>query len=79
MSLRNLIAIAALGVSVCICMVPNPITAQEPRAGAAKAKTPGTTWTPPRTPDGQPDLQGIWDYRTATPLERPPQFAEKSF
>ena len=25
----------------------------------------------PRTPDGKPDLQGIWDYATITPLERP--------
>ena len=25
----------------------------------------------PRTPDGQPDLQGVWDFRTLTPLQRP--------
>ena len=25
----------------------------------------------PRTPWGRPDLQGIWDFRTMTPLERP--------
>ena len=25
----------------------------------------------PRTPWGHPDLQGIWDYRTTTPLDRP--------
>jgi hypothetical protein len=31
-----------------------------------------------RTPDGHPDLQGIWDYRTATPLERPRDMADKS-
>ena len=24
-----------------------------------------------RTPDGQPDLQGVWDFRTMTPLQRP--------
>jgi len=34
-------------------------------------------WAAPRTPDGHPDLQGIWDYRSATPLERPARFAGK--
>ena len=28
----------------------------------------------PRTPWGAPDLQGVWDNRTITPLERPGQF-----
>ena len=35
--------------------------------------------TAPRTPWGQPDLQGIWDFRTITPLERPEAQAEKEF
>jgi hypothetical protein len=36
-------------------------------------------WTAPRTPDGHPDLQGIWDFRSATPLERPARFAGREF
>jgi len=37
------------------------------------------TWTAPRTPDGKPDLQGIWSYATITPVERPAEFAGKEF
>jgi hypothetical protein len=32
----------------------------------------------PRTPWGDPDLQGIWDYWTFTPLERPADLAGKA-
>jgi hypothetical protein len=33
--------------------------------------------TAPRTPWGEPDLQGVWNYGTMTPLERPAQWAGK--
>jgi hypothetical protein len=39
----------------------------------------GKTWTPPRTPDGNPDLQGTWSTATLTPLERPAELAGKQF
>ncbi len=32
-----------------------------------------------RTPWGAPDLQGVWDYRTITPLQRSPEFAGQEF
>jgi hypothetical protein len=37
------------------------------------------TYTPPRTADGQADLQGIWNFATLTPLQRPAEFAGKEF
>ncbi|MCY3820028.1 MAG: hypothetical protein OXH52_11795, partial [Gammaproteobacteria bacterium] len=32
----------------------------------------------PRMPWGAPDLQGVWDFRTITPLERPAELAGKA-
>ena len=43
-------------------------------------KTPSSkTWTVPRTPDGKPDLQGVWTNVTITPLERPSELGGKQF
>lgn len=38
-----------------------------------------TNWTPPKTPWGEPNLQGIWDTRTGVPMERPAEFGSKEF
>jgi len=35
------------------------------------------TWIPPRTPDGQPELQEIWTI--VTQLQRPTELAGKEF
>jgi hypothetical protein len=35
------------------------------------------TWTPARTADGQIDLEGVWDFSTITPLERPAGLGDK--
>jgi len=36
-------------------------------------------WTVPRTPDGHPDMQGIWTMHTFTPLVRPARYANQEF
>ncbi|NOT28162.1 MAG: hypothetical protein HOP16_18935 [Acidobacteria bacterium] len=38
-----------------------------------------TKWTPRRTPDGQPDLQGFWTNTTYTPLQRPPNVTKEFY
>ena len=35
------------------------------------------TYQVPRTPDGHPDLQGVWENNTITPVERPDVFGDK--
>ena len=49
------------------------VLAPLPAVGQGQAEI----WEPPRLGDGRPDLQGVWDFRTATPLERPAQFGDR--
>ena len=44
---------------------------------AAPAAAQSREWQPPRTPDGKPDLQGTFTFRTITPLQRPAALAGK--
>ena len=39
----------------------------------------GSTYKAPRTPDGQPDLQGFWSNATYTPLERPDKVTKEFY
>lgn len=59
-----------------------PAAGQAPSGSAQPAKTspagkPSRAWKAPRTVDGQPDLQGVWNFSTATPLERPSDLSGK--
>ena len=48
-------------------------------AGSVSGQTVPPAESPSRTPWGDPDLQGMWDFRTVTPLERPEELADKEF
>ena len=58
---------AALAIAALTVWIAMPVTAQE------------TEPQPPRTPWGTPDLQGVWDFRTITPMERPEEFGDREF
>ena len=45
-----------------------PAVAQTPTAKLAKETAANKTWTPPRTPDGQPDLRGVYTNASVIPL-----------
>ena len=40
---------------------------------------PDTNYEIPRTIDGHPDLQGVWENNTITPIERPEVFGDKEY
>ena len=64
---------AVAAVVATISLAPVSVKGQaRPSAGATKpnAAAPRTQW-------GKPDLQGVWDFRTVTPLERPNELAGK--
>ena len=46
---------------------------------AAGTAPPAAAQDGPRTAWGAPDLQGVWDFRTITPLQRPEQYGDREF
>jgi hypothetical protein len=62
---------------VCVVAVAGWLASAGIAGQSRTAKAPPRTspaakpWTPPLTPDGHPDLQGVWLNNSATPFERP--------
>jgi hypothetical protein len=84
MILRSVASATTLAATIAFMLIAQPPVAGQsasPATKPAQAKTTsaGKPWTLPRTPDGKPDLQGIWGNATVTPLERPKGLGAKEF
>ncbi|MEE8131406.1 MAG: hypothetical protein V3T48_14030, partial [Vicinamibacterales bacterium] len=61
-----------VGVLIVLITVGSLLTvAVAGQTSSAAAGAREAAYVVPRTPDGQPDLQGFWNNQTYTPLERP--------
>jgi len=69
MGVQRFVKLAGITVVLVLALgiLPMPVEAQ---SGADSV---------PRTADGHPNLQGVWDYGSVTPLQRPVEMADKEF
>ena len=61
---RSIAVAGCFVMAIAFALLSVPLSGQT-RGAAAKP------YEPPRMPDGRPNLQGIYDLATLTPLERP--------
>jgi hypothetical protein len=74
MSHRLFVSILALAALISLGSSSVPVLAQTRSLSA-----PARAWTPPKTPGGDPDLEGVWTSTTSAPFERSPQFGNRLF
>ena len=57
-----------------VLLAPGALAGRSASAGIPPLGSPA-----PRMPWGVPDLQGVWDHGTATPMERPARYEGREF
>jgi hypothetical protein len=69
--------VAVIAPVIAVALLLPMHAAGQAQSSSLKAKITTKQWTAPRTPDGQPNLEGFWTNATTTPLERPNFLAGK--
>jgi hypothetical protein len=65
---------------VIVTLLMLPLVGRSQSTGKnAIATNSDKAWQVPRTPDGHPDLEGVWSNNGMTPLQRPKQWVGKTF
>jgi hypothetical protein len=68
-----------LGLATAVVTLSVAVGLSAQSAARDTKAVPSTASPSPRTPWGHPDLQGTWDYRTITPLERAAALGNREF
>src|SRR5438067_13537855 len=71
--IKQILALGGMSIGLTLC----PAAAQQ----ASRKPAAGKSWTPPKTPWGEPDLQGMWplNHLISTPFQRPEKYGERRF
>src|SRR5690349_299260 len=76
---RYLVSLAALAGCVALLSLTASLAGQSGGAKAPAKAAASKAAPAPKTPWGDPDLQGTWFVLYGVPLERPAQYANKQF
>src|SRR5438067_3336867 len=69
--IKQILALGGMSIGLTLC----PAAAQQ----ASQKPAAGKSWTPPKTPWGEPDLQGMWplNHLISTPFQRPEKYGDR--
>src|SRR5262245_64692745 len=72
--IKRILALGGISIGVGLVLLSTPHTAAAQQSKAAKP-----AWTPPKTPWGEPDLQGMWplNHLISTPFQRQERYGNR--